>query len=66
MVIWIAGDLNLPCIDWNFYTSGSSLSNIFLDFILEFGFTQLVDFPTRGQNTLDVFLTNCPSYEYTC
>ena len=65
-LIWIAGDLNLPCIDWNFYTSGSSLSNIFLDFILEFGFAQLVDFPTRGQNTLDVFLTNYPSYEYTC
>ena len=65
-MIWIAGDLNLPCIDWNFNTNGSSLSNIFLDFILEFGFTQLVDFPTRGQNTLDVFLTNYPSYEYTC
>jgi len=28
--IWIAGDLNLPNIDWEFYTSSSSLSNIFL------------------------------------
>ena len=27
---------------------------------------QLVDFPTREQNILDVFLTNYPSYEYTC
>ena len=25
-----------------------------------------MNFPTRGQNTLDIFLTNCPSYEYTC
>ena len=51
---------------WNHYSSSSSLSNIFLDFTLEFGFNQLVDFPTSGQNTLDVFITNCPSFEYTC
>ena len=29
-------------------------------------FLQLVDFPTRDNNILDVFLTNYPSYEYTC
>ena len=27
---------------------------------------QLVDFPTREQSILDIFLTNYPSYEYTC
>ena len=39
---------------------------IFVDFILEFGFAQLVDFPTREKSILDVFLTNYSSYEYTC
>ena len=70
-VIWIAGDLNLPNIDWIHYnllsnSYPSSLCNLFLDFILEFGFVQLVDFPTREQSILDIFLTNFPSYEYTC
>ena len=70
-LIWIAGDLNLPNIDWkhhNLLSSShpSSLCNIFIDFILEFGFVQLVDFPTREQSILDIFLTNYPSYEYTC
>jgi len=65
-LVWLVGDLNLRSIDWNHYSSSSSLSNIFLDFTLEFGFNQIVDFPNRGQNTLDVFLTNHPSYEYTC
>ena len=39
--------------------------NIFIDFILEFSFIQIVDFPTREHNILDVFFTNCLSYEYT-
>ena len=38
----------------------------FIDFVLEFGFTQLVDFPTRDQNILDVFFTNHPTHEYIC
>ena len=70
-LVWIAGDLNLPNIDWKHYNSLSSsyplsLCNIFIDFILEFGFVQLVDFPTREQSILDIFFTNFPSYEYTC
>ena len=40
--------------------------SIFIDFILEYGFTQIVDFLTREHNILDVFLTNCPLYEYVC
>ena len=70
-LIWIAGDLNLPNIDWKHYnlqssSPPSSLCNIFIDFIIEFGFVQLVNFPTREQSILDIFLTNFPSYEYTC
>ena len=70
-LIWIAGNLNLPNIDWKHYNLQSSsqplsLYNIFIDFILEFGFVQLVNFPTREQSILDIFLTNFPSYEHTC
>ena len=68
---WLAGDLNLPNVDWKYChpsssTLPSSLCNIFIDFVLEHGFTQIVDFPTREHNILDVFFTNRPSYEYTC
>ena len=38
----------------------------YIDFIVEFGFVQIVNFPTRGRNILDVFFTNHPTYEYTC
>ena len=70
-LIWLAGDLNLPNVDWKYChpsssTLPSSLCNIFMDFVLEHGFTQIVDFPTREHNILDVFFTNRPSYEYTC
>ena len=32
----------------------------------ECGFTQLVDFPTRNENTLDLFFTNRPSLVRYC
>ena len=50
--IWIAGNINLPNVNWerncisrNTYTA--SLSNLFLNFIEDYGPTQMVDFPTR-------------------
>ena len=70
-IIWLVGDLNLSDVDWKYCNSSpcnllSSLCNIFIDFILEYGFTQIVDFPTREHNILDVFHTNRASYEYVC
>ena len=70
-LICLAGDLNLPGVDWKYCNLlpcnlHSSLCNIFIDFILEYGFTQIVDFPTREHNILDIFLTNHLSYEYVC
>ena len=58
--VWIAGDLNLPDINWNnCAVEGTSypvsLSNIFLDFISTYGMTQTVNFPTRINNILDIF-----------
>ena len=33
----------------------------FLDTLLDHGLSQIVTFPTRQQNTLDIFITNCPT-----
>ena len=36
------------------------------NFVQEYGFSQVVDFPTRRHNTLDVFITNRPSLIHGC
>jgi len=69
--IWIAGDINLPNINWDRNcTSGNTYSvalcKLFLTFIEDYGLTQMVDFPTRRQNILDIFVTNRPSLVTTC
>ena len=70
-IIWIAGDINLPNLDWknnslHRTTYPTSLYSTFLDFIDTHGFTQIVDFATRGSNTLDIFCTNRPSLVVNC
>ena len=42
-------------------SSYPSLHNAFVDTMHDIGLEQVVDFPTRGNNTLDLFLTNHPS-----
>ena len=69
--IWIAGDINLPNIDWNKNTVVNNcyplvLCNSILDFIADHGFSQTVQTPTRNQNILDIFLTNRPSTVSSC
>ena len=64
--LWIAGDVNLPDIDWeNDCIKGNSyphnLSNNFLQCTLDIGFEQWF-----GENLLDVFLTNRPSLAKRC
>ena len=69
--IWIGGDFNLPDIDW---TSDSIAGNNYpikineciLETINETALSQIVDFPTRGENTLDIFMTNRPSLVNRC
>jgi len=39
---------------------------IFICFIEDYGLTQIVHFPTRGQNTLDIFVTNRPNLVTAC
>ena len=69
--LWIAGDINLPDIDWpNTFVSGHShslrLNHIFLDFLLDNALTQMVNTPTRGSNVLDIFITDRPSLVESC
>ena len=64
--IWMAGDFNLPDINWDNMSlkpnaSYSNLSKNFLEIVADFGFEQMVDKPTRINNILDLFLTNNPS-----
>ena len=64
--IWLAGDFNLPDIDWgsncisgNQYNK--NISQQLLDLIYDTGSEQMIKFETRGKNTLDLFITNRPS-----
>ncbi|XP_072021618.1 uncharacterized protein [Amphiura filiformis] len=61
--IWLAGDFNIPDIDWENYSVKpnaryANLSRKFLDLFSDFGLEQLVRKPTRINNILDIFLTN--------
>ena len=69
--IWLSGDLNLPDINWcdncvDGHNYHLNTNHIFLDFLNNNGLTQIVDFPTRGTNTLDIFITNRPSLIDMC
>lgn len=63
---WLSGDFNLPDIKWPEQTiSGSmypkELSEMFINMINQIGIEQIVDFPTRKDNILDLFCTNQPA-----
>ena len=63
---WIGGDFNLPDIQWRTHQiqghhNTKSTNEVFLNTFQDLSITQLVDFPTRKENTLDLFLTNRPS-----
>ena len=69
-VVWLAGDLNLPNIDWNCNCVCSNnyptqLCDTLINTMLDYNLSQLVDFPTRN-NILDVFATNQPSLVTEC
>ncbi|XP_038064967.1 uncharacterized protein LOC119735343 [Patiria miniata] len=70
-IVWIGGDLNLPDIEWSSssvigHRYPQSLSNNFITTLAESGLDQIVSFPTRLDNTLDLFLTNRPSCINKC
>jgi len=70
-ILWIAGDLHLPDINWtDSNIAGNNyplpLNTAFLNSVNTFGLTLIVDFPTRQSNTPDIFLTNRPSLIELC
>ena len=69
--LWLGGDLNLPDIQWKTQTvignaNSSAINQRFLHCLQHCGLDQLVDFPTRQDTTLDLFLTNRPSLVNKC
>jgi len=55
----IVGDFNLPQIEWNTLACPSdAIHNPFLEFIIQHSWIQLVNFPTRCQNVLDLVITD--------
>ena len=68
--IYITGDFNLPVNNWTTCTTDHSQGQArglipaqrLLDFMGANFLTQVVNKPTRGENTLDLVLTNCPQY----
>ena len=67
----VGGDLNTPDISWSSNTiSGNqylkSINETILSIEEELGLTQIVDFPTRNENFLDLIFTNRPSFVNRC
>ena len=64
--VWVCGDFNLPAIKWNDGAvvplgSGDRQHHLrFTKTIMDFNLTQVVEISTRGDNILDLFLTNSP------
>jgi len=70
-VLWIGGDINLPDINWedNFVEGHAYpmlFNNTFIDFLNNNGLLQMVNSPTRGNNILDIFITNRPATMQSC
>ena len=65
--VHVLGDFNFKDIDWpdRLSKSGSTLSQsegqILIDIMNDHGLEQMVHFPTREKNTLDLILTTLPS-----
>ena len=61
--ILVIGDFNLSEIDWQtgMAIAGDCLHNYFTKLVKDNYLWQLVDFPTRGKNILDLILTTIPT-----
>ena len=69
--ILIGGDLNLPDVDWNSNSINGNqylkaINQCTIDMVNECHLKQIVNEPTRGDNILDVFMTNRPSLVNKC
>ena len=69
--VWIGGDFNLPDVKWSTnevvgHQYRKSISESVLHMLANVGMEQMVDFPTRGDRTLDLIFTNHPSLVNVC
>ena len=69
--VWIGGDFNLPDVKWSTnevigHQYRKSISESVLHMLANVGMEQMVDFPTRGDRTLDLIFTNRPSLVNVC
>ena len=65
-IIWLGGDLNLPDIEWSSESvignrNPNNINYRFLEATKDCHLEQVVDFPTRQNAILDLFLTNRPT-----
>ena len=70
-VLWLGGDLNLPDINWSTgsitgHQNTRAINERFLNMLHRTGLEQVVEFNTRKNVTLDLFLTNRPSLVRRC
>ena len=69
--LWIGGDASLPDIDWsNSSITGNNycipINTAFVNMVHDICAEQVVTFPTRLENTLDIFITNRPTLVSKC
>ncbi len=57
-IFLLLGDFNLPDISWCDFTARSQASREFLTMCFKLGAEQCVNFPSRGDNMLDLVLTS--------
>ena len=68
---WVGGDFNLPSIDWLLKSKVKhqyckEINEVFLESLDAINAEQIVVFPTRGDNALDLLLTNRVSLLNKC
>lgn len=56
----VSGDFNCPEIDWKLWTGNGIVQKKLIDLANDFSLEQIVNFPTRGANLLDLILTDIP------
>ena len=69
--LWLGGDLNLPDINWDHNTIARNqyplcINERFIESLQDCHLHQLVNFPTRNNNILDIFATNKPDLIRKC
>ena len=69
--LWFGGDINLPDIDWKNYSVvnhqySKLINETFIETFENCNLDQIVHFPTRVNNTLDILATNRPTLVNRC